>query len=70
MLLLTRKIGERIMIGDDVEVIVLDVKGCQVKVGVKAPENIDIYRDEIYWRIKNEAPMSKQITYEESESDT
>lgn len=47
MLLLTRKVGEKILIGDDIEVMVTEVKGGQVKIGVKAPPNISVDRPEV-----------------------
>lgn len=52
MLILTRKIGESLIIGDDVEIIVLSVRGNQVKLGVNAPKEIAVHRQEIYERIK------------------
>ncbi|QLB21481.1 carbon storage regulator [Vespertiliibacter pulmonis] len=52
MLILTRKIGESLLIGDDVEITVLSVRGSQVKLGVKAPKEISVHREEIYQRIK------------------
>ena len=54
MLILTRRTGETIIIGDDTEVTVLGVKGNQVRVGIKAPDDVSIYREEIYRRIKEE----------------
>jgi carbon storage regulator len=51
MLVLTRKIGEAICIGDDIEIIVSDILKNTVRVGVKAPKNLPIYRKEIYERI-------------------
>lgn len=52
MLILTRKIGESLLIGDNVEITVLSVRGNQVKLGVNAPKEISIHREEIYQRIK------------------
>ncbi|WGE89957.1 carbon storage regulator CsrA [Actinobacillus arthritidis] len=52
MLILTRKIGESLLIGDNVEITVLSVRGNQVKLGVKAPKEISVHREEIYQRIK------------------
>lgn len=52
MLILTRKIGESLLIGDDVEITVLNIRGNQVKLGVKAPKEISVHREEIYQRIK------------------
>jgi carbon storage regulator len=52
MLILTRRIGESLIIGDDVEVHVLGVKSNQVQIGIDAPEDIPVHRDEIYQQIK------------------
>ncbi|MBN1636907.1 MAG: carbon storage regulator CsrA [Deltaproteobacteria bacterium] len=54
MLILTRKVGEVIAIGDDVQVYVVDIKGSQVKLGIRAPRNIEVHREEIYLRIQEE----------------
>lgn len=52
MLILTRKIGETLMIGDDITVTVLGVKGNQVRVGVNAPRDVAVHREEIYDKIQ------------------
>lgn len=52
MLILTRKVGESLLIGDDVSITILNVRGNQVKIGVKAPKEISVHREEIYQRIK------------------
>ncbi len=54
MLILTRRVGETVMIGNDVTVTVLGVKGNQVRVGVNAPKEVAVHREEIYERIKRE----------------
>ena len=51
MLILTRRVGESLMVGDDVVVTVLGVKGNQVRIGVNAPKDVAVHREEIYTRI-------------------
>lgn len=54
MLILTRRVGESVMIGDDVTITVLGVKGNQVRLGVNAPKDVAVHREEIYERIQRE----------------
>ena len=54
MLVLARKINESIMIGDDIEVVIIDIKGDQVKLGIKAPKSVAVHRKEIYQEIQKE----------------
>ena len=60
MLILTRRVGEKVMIGNDVTVTVLGVKGNQVRIGINAPKNVAVHREEIYERIKREQQGESQ----------
>ena len=57
MLILTRRVGETLMIGDDIQITVLGIKGNQVRVGITAPKSTAVHREEIYNRIQSGEPM-------------
>lgn len=59
MLILTRRAGETVMIGSDVTITVLGVKGNQVRIGINAPKDVAVHREEIYERIQSEKAASK-----------
>ncbi len=60
MLILTRKVGQTIRIGDDVQIAVVGIKGNQVRIGVTAPTNVPVHREEIYERIQKEIEDGQQ----------
>ncbi|WP_372739206.1 carbon storage regulator CsrA [Neptunomonas sp.] len=62
MLILTRRVGETLMVGDEVTVTVLGVKGNQVRIGVNAPKDVAVHREEIYDRIQREKEGEKDST--------
>ena len=63
MLALTRKMGESLMIGNDVEITIIEVKGNQVKIGIRAPKSVPIYRKEIYLQIQED---NKEVAQQEA----
>jgi carbon storage regulator len=60
MLILTRRVGEILMIGDDVTVTVLEVRGNQIRLGVNAPKDVAVHREEVYARIQNEGQKKSE----------
>ena len=66
MLILTRRVGETLMIGDDITVTVLGVKGNQVRIGVDAPRDVTVHREEIYQRIQGEDGSPEILDPDES----
>ncbi|HCK91865.1 MAG TPA: carbon storage regulator [Gammaproteobacteria bacterium] len=65
MLILTRRVGETIVIGDDVKITVLGVKGNQVRIGVNAPKSVSVHREEIFNRIQQENNVGQPKTADE-----
>ena len=55
MLILTRRVGEKVMIGDNVTVAIIGVKGNQIRIGIRAPKDVTVHRQEIYERIRDES---------------
>lgn len=65
MLILTRKIGESVVVGDDITVTVLGVKGNQVRMGIDAPRSVAVHREEIYSRIRQDEDKTPVMVYQD-----
>jgi carbon storage regulator len=62
MLILTRKSGEMIAIGDDIKIYIQEIRGNQVKIGIKAPSDVTVHREEVYLRIQEENRLAAKAT--------
>ncbi len=62
MLVLTRKLGEVLRIGDGITVKIVEIKGKQVKIGISAPADLPIYREEVYEKVQAENRLSSEVT--------
>lgn len=70
MLILTRRVGETLIIGDDVTITVLGIKGHQVRLGINAPKTVSVHREEIYQRIQQEKQKSQEPSNQQQETET
>lgn len=68
MLILTRRIGETLMVGDEVTITVLGVKGNQVRLGVNAPRDVAVHREEIYDKIQSEKSQDPEVSPDDSQA--
>jgi carbon storage regulator len=69
MLTLTRKVGQKIRIGDQIEIVVREIRGRQVRLGISAPQGLPVYREELYQQIAQEGAAPKEGAEVQSESD-
>lgn len=58
MLVITRKLGQSVLVGDDIKITLMEIKGAQVRLGISAPSNVRIYREEVYSQIMNENKLA------------
>ena len=65
MLVLTRKVGEKIQIGDDITILIMEVKGKQVRLGIEAPTDVKVHREEIYQKIQEENIKASNVELSE-----
>jgi carbon storage regulator len=63
MLILTRRVGETVMVGNDVTVTIVGVRGCQVRIGINAPKDVTVHRKEIYERIRREQHPARSAQF-------
>jgi len=64
LLILTRKVGEAVSIGDDIQISVVEIKGAQVKLGISAPKYVEVHREEIYLKIQEENRRAAMVSKE------
>jgi len=70
VLILTRRVGEALMIGDDAKIVILGVKGSQIRLGIDAPKNVIVHREEIYSKIKDDKDNKKDKLSSNSDDET
>ncbi len=68
MLILTRKSGEMIAIGDEIKIYIQEIRGNQVKIGIKAPADVTVHREEVYLRIQEENRLAAKATVEQMQA--
>ena len=64
MLILTRKVGETVAIGDDILISIVEIKGNQIKLGIQAPKSVQVHRAEVYQKIQDENRLAAQVSTE------
>ena len=68
MLVLTRKTGETVAIGDEIKIYIQEIRGNQVKIGIKAPANVVVHREEVFVKIQDENKRASKATLEDMEA--